>query len=167
MKKFHADKTIESYNRIANNFRQTKGGRTRWQKELGILARLMPGSKILDIGCGPGIETDAMAKRGFDSLGIDASKSMIARAKKEFPKRRFRTMDFYQLKFPKAHFDGFMAIASLLHVPKQKLPAVLKKIGYVLVPNAAGLIAVKHSQSAWQACGQADLCRRDLWRACA
>jgi SAM-dependent methyltransferase len=42
---------------------------------------LVPGQRVLDVGCGPGRHALALARRGFDVLGIDASEEFIALAR--------------------------------------------------------------------------------------
>jgi 2-polyprenyl-6-hydroxyphenyl methylase/3-demethylubiquinone-9 3-methyltransferase len=49
--------------------------RTGW-----IDARLTRGARVLDVGCGAGIAAEALARRGHDVLGIDASDAALAAA---------------------------------------------------------------------------------------
>ena len=42
---------------------------------------LLPGARILDVGCGPGRHTIELACRGFDVVGIDPSAAMIEAAR--------------------------------------------------------------------------------------
>ncbi len=54
-----------------------------------------------------------------------------------------REMDFEQLDFPPASFDGVWAYTSLLHLPKQKLDSVLQQIRTVLTKEGVFLIGMK------------------------
>jgi cyclopropane fatty-acyl-phospholipid synthase-like methyltransferase len=59
-------------------------------EDLVALARLEPGAKLLEIGCGTGQATLPLAERGFDVLGIELGESLaaIARARlASFPVR--------------------------------------------------------------------------------
>lgn len=51
-------------------------------------ARVGPGDRVLDLGCGPGHSTAAAAARGADALGIDWSPTMIAAATRRHPGAR-------------------------------------------------------------------------------
>ena len=42
-----------------------------------IASRLNPGANVLDVGCGGGILTEELARRGFNVTGIDANESLI------------------------------------------------------------------------------------------
>ncbi|MBS1250561.1 MAG: Cypemycin N-terminal methyltransferase [Chloroflexi bacterium] len=57
------------------------------------------GSKILDLGCGPGEYVDRISRRGYTITGIDSSQEMIRRANEEkqgtfYP---YSFMDIYKL----------------------------------------------------------------------
>jgi 2-polyprenyl-6-hydroxyphenyl methylase/3-demethylubiquinone-9 3-methyltransferase len=48
------------------------------------VARRFPvpdGIRLLDVGCGAGLASEALARRGFDVLGIDAAEDVIAAAR--------------------------------------------------------------------------------------
>lgn len=66
-----------------------------WKKGADLLEMLAPrpGERILDLGCGTGHLTDRIAAAGADVIGIDASPSMVAQARRNFPKLRFRLAD--------------------------------------------------------------------------
>lgn len=59
-----------------------------------LLRQLKPGSRILDVGCGPGAVAAKMSEAGHDVLGIDVSEVMVAAAKKQAPKATFEKRDF-------------------------------------------------------------------------
>jgi len=71
--------------------------------------RLLPGSHILDIGCGAGYISDAVARqyRSFVT-GIDIDEYAIAHAKKVFldrPLLNFQVADGNELSFEASSFD--------------------------------------------------------------
>jgi trans-aconitate methyltransferase len=56
-----------------------------------------PGERILDLGCGSGELTAAIAERGADVLGVDSSPEMIERARARFPHLMLRIADGHEL----------------------------------------------------------------------
>ena len=46
---------------------------------------LAPGARILDVGCGPGRHAVALARRGFEVVGVDISERFIALARQHTP----------------------------------------------------------------------------------
>src|SRR3954463_4969123 len=42
---------------------------------------LKPGHRVLDVGCGPGRHALALARRGFDVIGVDLSPEFVALAR--------------------------------------------------------------------------------------
>ncbi len=59
--------------------------RTRDEVEYlaGVLGRLAPGRRVLDLGCGTGRHAIGLARRGFDVTGVDVVEQTLARASKE------------------------------------------------------------------------------------
>ena len=140
------DKTVQTYDRIAKDFARLHKD-TKWQEEFNYFSKLAKGKKIIDIGCGQGREALLFLNKGFDYLGIDASKSMLLEAEKKASKGKFVLMDFYNLKFPKESFDGFWAAYSLLHVPKVRVSEVLGQIRRILKKNGIGFISLKERKN--------------------
>ncbi|HWF10043.1 MAG TPA: class I SAM-dependent methyltransferase [Bryobacteraceae bacterium] len=66
-----------------------------WKKASDLLDLLdpKPGEHILDLGCGTGHLTAQIAARGAIVTGLDASASMIAQARINYPKIRFVLAD--------------------------------------------------------------------------
>lgn len=67
--------------------------------------RLEHGTKLLDVGCGPGRHAHALARRGLEVVGIDISQRFVELASRDSPDgARFERADARRLAFD-AEFD--------------------------------------------------------------
>jgi ubiquinone/menaquinone biosynthesis C-methylase UbiE len=82
-----------------------------------FLSLLPKGSRVLDIGCGPGNVTKYMAEKGYEAEGIDLSSEMIKIARSKVPDLKFTEMDMRKLTYHPDSFDGLLVSYSLIHVP--------------------------------------------------
>ncbi len=80
-------------------------------------ARVGPGTKVLDLACGPGHTTNAATRLGADALGIDASQAMIDIARRRFPNARFEIGDM--LAPPVGPWDAIVCRMGAHHVDPQ------------------------------------------------
>ena len=77
--------------------------------------RLPAGSKILDIGCGPGELVHSLVQKGFEVWGVDISESMIGIARKKLgdldysPSERLGVGDIENLEFSGGFFNAVIA----------------------------------------------------------
>lgn len=142
MTKTLTDETIAAYDRIAPEYGKVNFNHF-WINEFEFFKNMVPGKKILDIGCGAGRDASVFIHHGFDYTGIDASSGMLKVASARVPTAKFLLMDFYKLDFPLRTFDGFWAAASLLHIPKKKVLESMQSIRNLLKPGGAGFISMK------------------------
>ncbi len=100
-----------------------------------VAKNLAPKSECLDIGCGGGLLTNALAKLGHTVTGIDLSeKSLeIARSRDETSSVRYLAASAYSLPFPDHSFDSVSAMDLLEHVENPRL--VIKEASRVLKPK--------------------------------
>ena len=71
---------------------------------------LTPGSRVLDVGCGPGRHAHALARRGIDVLGIDISQTFIDLAANDAPPgASFERLDARALAF-EGEFDAVISL---------------------------------------------------------
>lgn len=81
---------------------------------LGDLRR----KSVLDAGCGTGVLTEEIYRRGGRALGVDADENMLALARKKYPHLRFERRDLCDLGFTGA-FDCVFSNAVLHWIKRQ------------------------------------------------
>lgn len=138
-------KTTEAYNKIAEDYNR-RNYNLFWTDEYDYFKSILPGNKVIDLGCGAGRDSEQFIKDKFDYLGVDSSQSMLDLASQRVPGANFRLMDLRDLTLPINSFDGFWASASLLHFSKQELPAILTSFYKLLKNNGVGFISVKEKR---------------------
>ncbi|PKM92157.1 MAG: hypothetical protein CVU81_01965 [Euryarchaeota archaeon HGW-Euryarchaeota-1] len=111
-----------------------------------FLALLPKNAKILDAGCGVGIDSNYMASKGFEIVGIDLSTEMLKLAKQKFPQIDFRQEDIRKLDFPPNSFDGILASCSIVHIPKKDVPALLEKFHQILKNEGVIYLALQEGK---------------------
>jgi len=71
---------------------------------------LAPGDRVLDVGCGPGRHSRALAERGIEVVGVDISTRFIELAAADAPaSATFRRLDARHLPFD-AEFDAVISL---------------------------------------------------------
>jgi trans-aconitate methyltransferase len=105
-----------------------------WKKASDLLDLLdpKPGEHILDLGCGTGHLTAQIAARGADVTGIDASTSMIAQARQNYPKLKFVLADARDFRLDE-QFDAVFSNAVLHWIPEAE--SVIASVARVLKPG--------------------------------
>jgi SAM-dependent methyltransferase len=132
------------YDRLSDRYRsdgEEPEEYRRWIDEL--LTRLAPASRVLDLGCGNGIP---VARRLVDAghivTGVDLSDRQIDRARRLVPEASFLRADITVHDLGIACFDGIVALYSLIHLPLDRQPAVIAKMGDALTEGGVVLSTV-------------------------
>ena len=92
-----------------------------WSEGYRKFARLIPDGarRILDLGCGTGLELDEIFLRLPDAevTGVDLSADMLQRLKKKHPDKDLRLLcaDYLSAEFPAESFDAVIYFESLHH----------------------------------------------------
>jgi len=100
-----------------------------------FISFLPKNGKVLDVGCGPGADSEYLKRKGFDVEGIDLSSKMIKLAKNRVKSIKFQVMDMRSLRYPDRYFDGLLAAFSLIHIPKKDTLKAIKELKRVLKLN--------------------------------
>ncbi len=116
----------------------------REAKATDVIRDMLPlaGKRVLDVGCGDGGLTRAMARAGAVVTGIDISETRLAeaRAKEAVPGADYREGRGEKLPFPDASVDAVLYHNALHHVPVELQSAALVEAARVLKPGGHVLI---------------------------
>ena len=131
--------TVGHYEVNAASFREGTKDHDVSQNYSALLSRFDPEATldILDFGCGPGRDIAYFKSRGHRPVGVDGSEAFCEMAR-QYTGCKILCQNFLQLDLPTAAFDAVFANASLFHVPRQELPAVLSKLHACL--RAGGIL---------------------------
>ena len=109
------------------------------------LLRLMPPKgNIIDVACGQGFFSRHYADAGAKVLGIDISKSLIERARKNGGENpRFEVAPASSMPVAESNaFDGAMIVLALQNI--QEIQETLAEVSRVLVDNGTLVIVLNH-----------------------
>ena len=102
-------------------------------KNYRILAGLVPEhtQKLLDLGCGTGLELDRIYQRLPDIAvtGIDLTPAMLNKLKQKFPEKNIETIcgNYFEIDLGKDIYDAAVSCATLHHfLRKDKIPLYRK-----------------------------------------
>jgi 2-polyprenyl-3-methyl-5-hydroxy-6-metoxy-1,4-benzoquinol methylase len=113
-----------------------------------FLELLPDGGRILDAGCGSGRDSLYFKLQGYGVEAFDASAEMcrLANILTGMPVRQmtFDEVEWY------SEFDGIWACASLLHVERASVTAVLEKLAYAMKPTGVLFISTKRRDEEWR-----------------
>lgn len=107
-----------------------------------FLLRQVPAhaKRAVDVGCGDGSLTRALAGRGITTLGIDASPRMIALSRAladDHPLLDYRVADVLTDDLPSAAFDLVVSVSMVHHAP---LESVVPRLIAAVAPGGTLLI---------------------------
>ena len=131
--KTHDPKTLAFYDAEAEAY-AARGDRTDASDPLrAFLARLAPGAHVLDLGSGDGRHSAAMMEAGFEVTPLDGSSGLAAIASRRLGKQ-VRIARYDEIE-DETTFDAIWAHASLLHVPRGAIIAILARLHRALKPG--------------------------------
>ena len=102
-----------------------------------------PGAKILDLGCGTGLELGEYFVQNPTAkvTGIDLAAGMLRALHKKFPDRDMKLIcgSYFDVPFG-ADFDGAVSVESLHHFTKEEKIPLYRKLHDALKPGAAFIL---------------------------
>ena len=114
------------------------------------------GARILDLGCGTGLELDEFFDLNPDAkvTGIDLAAGMLNALKKKFSSKDITLIlgSYFEVPFGEAQFDAAVSVESLHHFTKEeklplytKLKAALKSGGYFILTDYFAMMVLMTS----------------------
>jgi ubiquinone/menaquinone biosynthesis C-methylase UbiE len=117
--------------------KQNLVSRMRFTLEM-LQARVAPGSKVLDVGCGAGQLAGELMRRGYEAWGMDVSEAMVAHARQQYHQDRFQAGDIERMDYPDNAFDAVTCLGVVEYLNRDE-PS-LREIWRVLKPGGWAVI---------------------------
>lgn len=117
---------------------ETPAGRIRWARRVKMLtSHLQRGQRVLELGCGTGYFTRALAATGAQITAIDISPELLEVARRDCPQDgvTFEVQNAYALSYEDETFDSVVGSSVLHHL---EIDSALHEIQRVL--KASGVI---------------------------
>jgi ubiquinone/menaquinone biosynthesis C-methylase UbiE len=107
----------------------------RWSERLAkpflAIADIAPGSRVLDVACGTGVLTKALAEADAHVIGMDASEGYLegARHHRSHPNIAYEVGDIRQMRFDDNSFDAAVSTLALDVLPEiEQVVAEMKRV---------------------------------------
>jgi SAM-dependent methyltransferase len=130
-------------------------------KHIAFITRLSlqkPGSRVLDLGCGPGLYTQRLAEQGHDCFGIDLGPASIDYAVKQAAaiadRCRYVCGDLREVDFGGGYDLVMFLFGDLNPFPREQAVEILRRCREALAPGGLVLLEV-HSFEAVRSRGAA------------
>ncbi|MEW1994635.1 class I SAM-dependent methyltransferase [Streptomyces coelicoflavus] len=118
------------------------GSRTHRRSLEWLLARLAPGSRVLDVGSGTGRPTaETLANAGHTVLGIDVSPVMVQLAAQQVPAATFQCADVRDVPLADGSFDAVCVYFSLLQLDRREQRDLVRRLTRLLRPEGYLVLA--------------------------
>lgn len=137
------NKTLNYYNQNGETFVSSTISVDFKNTQDKFLSKLQ-GKEILDFGCGSGRDTKYFLDAGYDVTAADGSAELCKLASK-YTGIHVQQMLFQELDDDEK-YDGIWACSSILHLPKDELRSVVKKMVAALKPNGIIYTSFKYGE---------------------
>lgn len=103
-----------------------------------------PGARILDLGCGTGLELSYYFARVPDAkvTGIDLAPGMLAALGEKFPDKKLELIQgsYFEVPLGEDVFDGAVSVESLHHFTKEEKLPLYRRLYAALRPGASFIL---------------------------
>src|SRR3954454_17054253 len=138
----HIVATRDAYERYAEQYAHHRSDRSAIRPLIERFVALLPGgASVLDVGCGPGVDTGSLALRGVHTVGLDFAAAMLAMAAPHTGGRVVQA-DQRSLPFTDGRFDGIWTRDTAHHLAKAEMRGVASEYARVLRPGGVVCLGV-------------------------
>ncbi len=115
--------------------------------------------RVLDLVCGAGRHSIYLAKKGFDTFGIDVSKSALGIARKRVQRERLTNVTLVRatmtnIPFRDCCFGAVVSVSVLHHAVTKDIEATVKEVHRILEKNGYFLANVASAEDPRYGTGQ-------------
>lgn len=103
-----------------------------------LFTTALNGKDVVEIGCGPGVDSFFLHSSGLNVTATDFSPEFINIVRERYPDIRAHQMDMTTPDLPLNAYDGVYAFASFIHIPRNEAPKTL--IGFCNVLKKGGVL---------------------------
>lgn len=137
------DKTLEFYNHNADRFIDNTACADMRVTQDRFLSRVKSGGTILDFGCGSGRDAEYFIKAGYRVDAVDGSAEIVRKTaeRTELPVKQMLFQDLSAMD----QYDGIWACASILHLPREELKSVIRKMSAAIRRDGVIYTSFKYS----------------------
>ncbi|MBK8257552.1 MAG: class I SAM-dependent methyltransferase [Polyangiaceae bacterium] len=112
---------------------------------------LRPGASILDLGCGHGVPISmALMNDGFTIHGVDASPSLAAAFRRQFPHAQIACETVEDSRFFGRTFDGIISVGLMFLLPADAQRRLIHKVAPALNPGGKFLFTSPALPCTWK-----------------
>jgi ubiquinone/menaquinone biosynthesis C-methylase UbiE len=119
-----------TYDRIGQTYDTTRKADRIIVDQIMNHLRVVSNGKYLDVGCGSGNYTGALATKNLNIEGFDISESMLQKARKKYPNVSFMQGNALHLPHSDATFDGAICTLATHHIDNN--PQLFQEVFRVL-----------------------------------
>ena len=137
-------KTREAYQKVAATYAKAQLERGHLVKHIAKFSALVKqDGLVLDVGCGPGMDTAVLKQHQLNSIGLDYSLAMMQTGRHAYNRQLpFVQADMRHLPLS-GKVDGIWACASMLHLDRADVLPTLQEFHRVLQVDGIVYISVK------------------------
>jgi 2-polyprenyl-3-methyl-5-hydroxy-6-metoxy-1,4-benzoquinol methylase len=109
---------------------------------------LIPGSRVLDYGCGPGYLIERLMQRGFQAAGLDFSPVTLNAVRKNFGQTPafLGAFTLQELREARIHFDAATIIEVVEHLYDTQLQELLQTLKSLLKPSGIAVFSTPNDE---------------------
>lgn len=151
------DLIVETYDFV--EAQNAVGRRLRGLMQAALARSFRPHNRVLEIGCGTGIEAMALASRGIDVVATDLSERMVERTRQKAAEQGLSNLTVYQLaahelgtlvdRYGAEFFDGAYAHGGVLNMDP-RLDEVSSGLSRLVRPGGRFLCTVVNQTSLFE-----------------
>jgi 2-polyprenyl-3-methyl-5-hydroxy-6-metoxy-1,4-benzoquinol methylase len=145
------DDPSNGYEAVASDFIARRGRSDVGVETVREWARsLMPGTSILDLGCGHGVPISLdLLRSGFAVYGVDASPSLTTEFRRRFPQAQVACERVEDSRFFGRTFDGVVAIGLMFLLPAEAQRILIRRVARAMNSGGRFLFTSPEQECSW------------------